>query len=363
MSEVTKFVGLDVHKETIVVAVAERIGGEARTVGTFKNEPRVVAKLVKQLGRAEELHCCYEAGPTGYGLHRQLSRLGATCWVIVPTLIPTRPGDKVKTDRRDALKLARLLRSGELTACWVPTEAYEAFRNLTRERSAASQDQRRARQRLGQLLLRLGVAPAARMTRWGPRHRAWLQGLRLEQPMNQDVLGSQLRALDQATERLAGLTEAVAAAAAASEFAEVAEIGDFRRFARPRSLFNYLGMTPREDSSGPRVRRGSITKAGNRHARWVLIEAAWHFTHPPKVSAELAKRRAGQDPAIIAIADRAHARLYRRYWRLIKRGKLSQQAVVAVARELAGFMWAIARELARLEAERTMAAAAEVAVA
>ncbi len=382
MSEVTKFVGLDVHKETIVVAVADRTGGEARTVGTFKNEPRVVAKLVKQLGRAEELHCCYEAGPTGYGLHRQLSRLGATCWVIVPTLIPTKPGDKVKTDRRDALKLARLLRSGELTACWVPTEAYEAFRNLTRERSAASQDQRRARQRLGQLLLRLGVAPAARMTRWGPRHRAWLQGLRLEQPMNQDVLGSQLRALDQATERLAGLTEAVAAAAAASEFAtlikalaclygvglvtaatEVAEIGDFRRFAGPRSLFNYLGMTPREDSSGPRVRRGSITKAGNRHARWVLIEAAWHFTHPPKVGRELAKRRAGQDPAIIAIADRAHARLYRRYWRLIKRGKLSQQAVVAVARELAGFLWAIAWELARLEAERRTAAAAEVAVA
>ncbi len=302
--------------------------------------------------------------------------------MIVPTLIPTKPGDQVKTDRRDALKLARLLRSGELTACWVPTEAYEAFRNLTRERSAASQDQRRARQRLGQLLLRLGLVPPERMTAWGRRHRAWLEQLSLEQPMNQVTLRSQLRALDQATERLAALTEAVAAAATASEFGplikalacvygvglvtaatEVAEIGDFQRFARPRSLFNYLGLTPRESSSGPRVRRGSITKAGNTHARWVLVEAAWHFTRPPKVGAELAKRREEQDPAIIAIADRAHARLYRRYWRLIKRGKPSQQAVVAVARELAGFLWAIAWELERLAAERRTARATGAAVA
>lgn len=382
MQQVSKFVGLDVHKASIAVAVADRGEAPVRYLERCEPKPELIAKLVKRLGPAGELHFCYEAGPTGYGLYRQLTQLGATCTVVAPTLIPTKVGDKVKTDRKDAMRLASLLRAGELTACWVPDEAYEAFRNLTRERTVASQKQQRIRQRLGHLLLRLGVEPPIGIRRWGPRHRAWLEQVRLKQAMNQLVLRSLLGEWDQAAARLEALTRAVEEAAESSAFAplikalaclygvgivtaaaETAEIGDFGRFASPRSLFNYLGLTPREASSGPRTRRGSITKAGNQHARWLLIEASWHYPRLPKASKALTQRRQGQDPTIIAIADAARQRLYTRYWRLLKRGKLPQQAVVAIARELAGFMWAIARELKTVQPQQATASPATAPLA
>jgi transposase len=361
----TKYVGLDVHKATIAVAVVDGRAGEPRFLGTIPNRASAVAKLVRKLGPAGRLRCCYEAGPCGYGLQRQLAGLGAGCAVVAPSLVPTRPGDRVKTDRRDAVKLARLLRAGELTAVWVPDEAHEALRDLTRAREDARDGLHRARQQLGKFLLRLGLGPPAGVRRWTARHRAWVAGLRLARPHQQAVLEDYARAVEEAGARVARLEARVAEAAGAGPHAPliaalqclrgvgvltavtlVAELGDLGRFPSPRPLMAYLGLVPGEHSSGERRRRGRITKTGNAHARHVLVQAAWHYRHPPRVSRALRRRQQGQPEAVIAIAGKAQERLHRRYRRLVGRGKGSQKAVVAVARELAGFLWAIARELA-----------------
>jgi transposase len=365
MEQDTKYVGLDVHKATIAVAVADAAGGEARWVGTLPHQPEAVARLVRKLGPAARLVCCYEAGPCGYGLQRQLVALGAQCVVVAPSLIPTRPGDRVKTDRRDALKLARLLRSGELTAVWVPEAAHEALRDLTRARGDARDELHRARQRLGKLLLRLGVHPPAGVRAWSKRHREWLDTVRLAHPPQQIVLGEYRLAVDQAQERLrrleAELTlvaqqEPHAAVVAALQTLRgvglltavtlVAELGDLRRFRSPRELMAYVGLVPREASSGSRRRRGGVTKTGNGHVRHVVVEAAWHYRHPPRVAGLLRRRQAGQPEAIKAISWKAQDRLHRRYRRLLARGKSKAKVIVALARELLGFMWAIAQEVA-----------------
>jgi transposase len=357
MVEGSRYVGLDVHKETIAVAVADGAAGEPVYWGTIRNRPEAVLKLVRKLGAGEHLRVCYEAGPTGYGLQRQLTRLGVACAVVAPSLVPTKAGDRVKTDRRDALKLARLLRSGELTTVWVPDEVHEALRDLTRAREAAKQDLHRARQRLG-------VFGPPGLRRWGKPYRAWLGTLQLPQPLEQAVLEDALVGLDWAQARLERLSARLALVAAESEHAplsqalqclrgvavvtavtRVAELGDLRRFATARQLMGYLGLGAREASSGGRVRRGGITKTGNSHGRRVLVEAAWHYRRAPQVGPALRKRRAGQPGAVIAIADHAQERLHRRYRKLVGRGKLPQQAVVAVARELAGFVWAMARQV------------------
>jgi transposase len=298
-------------------------------------------------------------------LQRQLTQLGARCRVVAPSLIPTRPGDRVKTDRRDALKLARLLRSGELTAVWVPEAAHEALRDLTRARGDAREDLHRARQRLGKLLLRLGVFPPPKVRPWTQRHRAWLDTVRLPHPPQQIVLGEYRLAVDQAAERLARLEAEIALAAQAGPHAAVlaalqalrgvalvtaavlvAELGDLRRFRSPRELMAYVGLVPRETSSGPRRRRGGVTKTGNGHVRHVVVEAAWHYRHPPRVGAALKRRQVGQPETVKAISWKAQDRLHRRGRRLLARGKSKSKMVVALARELLGFIWAIAHEVA-----------------
>jgi transposase len=365
VTEHIRYLGLDVHTATIAVAVAESGTEPARSRGTINHRPEAVAKLIRQLGPVEQLRCCYEAGPTGYGLYRQLVRLGVDCIVVAPSLIPVKVGDQVKTDRRDAEKLARLLRSGELTAVWVPDEAHEALRDFTRLRESAKQDLHRVRQQLGKFLLRLSVAPTLRLSRWSKSYRAWLGSLRLPQALEQATLEVYLEHLDESAARLAKLNARLEELAVSHEQAPliqafaclhgvgvvtaitlVAELGDLSRFPSARALMGYVGLGPREHSSGGRVRRGGISKRGNSHARRVVVEAAWHYRHAPGVGPALQRRRRNQPAGVVTIADKAHARLHRRYRKLLGRGKLPQLAVVAVARELLGFIWAIARALA-----------------
>jgi transposase len=360
MTQDTTFVGLDVHKTSISIAVADR--GDVRPLGTIPNTPEAVAKLVKRLGSPSRLSCCYEAGPCGYGLVRQLTQSGATCIVVAPSLVPRKPGDRVKTDRRDALKLARLLRSGDLTPVWVPDPAHEALRDLSRARGDACVDMLRHRNQLSKLLLRLGVVPPENATPWGRAHRAWLQTLHLADTSQQVVLRDYLDTIDRAELRQTNLEAEMALLAPQGDHAAliaalqglrgvdlvtavtlVAELGDIRRFPSPRQLMAYAGLVPSEASSGERRHRGSITKTGNAHIRHVLVQAAWHYRHAPGVWGALKKRQAGLSEAVLAISRRAQQRLHRRFRRLVHRGKLTQVAIVAVARELLGFVWAIAQ--------------------
>jgi transposase len=364
-----KYVGLDVHKATIAVAVADEGRGEVRSYGTIKNTPEAVARLVKTLGPAERLLCCYEAGPCGYGVQRQMTGLGASCIVVAPSLIPTRPGERIKTDRRDAMKLARLLRSGELTSIWVPDAEHEALRDLSRAREAARDARHRARQQLSKLLLRLGIEEPRETKRWTQRYRTWLGAVQLEQPLQQVVLTDAIETVDAGTARLKRLEEQLKQAATVGRHAPliaalqslrgvgvitavtlVAELGDLGRFPTPRPLMAYLGLVPSEHSSGGSQRRGRITRAGNSHVRHVLVQAAWHYRHAPKLTVALTKRQAGQPEAVTDVAWRAQERLHTRYRKLAGR-KGRQKAVIAVARELAGFVWALARAHAEHRAD------------
>lgn len=380
MNEFSNYVGLDVHKETIAVAVARPGTTPAASRGTIANTPVAVAKLVQQLGGGAGLSCCYEAGPCGYALQRQLEQLGAVCIVVAPSLIPRLPGDKVKTDRRDAEKLARLLRSGDLTAVWVPDAEHEALRDLCRAREDAQQELVRVKNRLGKLLLRLSLRPPAGTRAGTQAHTAWLRGLTLPHPVQQVVLEELRSGIAEAEARLkrleATLAEAKLATPVATRIAGlqvlrgvglvtaasmVAEIGDVSRFTHPRQLMAYAGVVPSEHSSGGRQQRGRITKCGNSHLRRVLVEAAQHYRHLPHVGSGLRKRQTGQPAAAVAIGWRAQQRLHRRYFRLVQRGKSSQQAIVAIARELLGFIWAVAQTLSEPAASAAHAAGVSVA--
>lgn len=361
MVQDTIFLGLDVHKDSIAVAVADGRGGGLRSLGTIPSRPQAVRDLVRRLGPPQRITACYEAGPCGYTLYRHLTHLGVRCLVVAPSLVPTRPGERVKTDRRDATKLARLLRSRELTPVWVPDEAHEALRDLTRAREDARHDLLRARHRLSKLLLRLGVFPPQGITAWSKRHQAWLETVTLPHPAQQVVFGEYRLAIDQLQQRIHRLNAEIADAAATSPQAAliaalqslrgvglvtaatlVAELGDLTRFHTPRELMAYAGVVPSEYSTGARQWRGHITKTGNAHVRHVLVEAAWHYRHRPAVWGALRQRQRGQPERIKAIAWQAQDRLHRRYRRLLRRGKTPHQAVVALARELLGFIWAIA---------------------
>jgi transposase len=353
-----RYIGLDVHKSTIAVAIAEE-GDAPTSYGSIPNDASAIRTVMTRLGHPQvELRVAYEAGPTGYALHRQLAKLGIDCLVAAPSLIPKRSGDKVKTDRRDALKLARLLRSGDLTRVWVPDEAHEALRSLVRARADAKADQLRAKHRLSKFLLRLGCWPPTGVRNWTQRYVAWLRQLEFEHLPDRVVLADYLAEVTAAGERIKRLEAALHQCAQSSSQVAViralqafrgigfmtavtlvAEAGDLRRFRTAPQFMAYVGLVPSESSSGGKQQRGPITKTGNTLLRHVLGEAAHHARHAPRISGTLRRRQADVPPEIIALAWRAQLRLHARYRHLSLRiGAL--KALTAIARELAGFIWA-----------------------
>jgi transposase len=359
------FVGLDVAKARHAVAVAEDgRQGEVRYLGEIGADPESVRRLAAKLEKRHgQLHFCYEAGPTGYGLYRQLTKLGHRCSVVAPSLIPRKPGDRIKTNRRDAQQLARMLRAGELTEVWVPDEAHEAMRDLVRTRDAAVADLRRKRQTISSMMLRLGRIYPGKKT-WGTRHAHWLQAQRFDHPAHGLVLQELLLAVRHAEEGLErtdtaiieflpswSLAHVVAALQALRGIGLIgaviimAEIGDLRRFDNPRQLMGYLGLVPGERSTGDSVRRVGITKAGNGRVRRMLIEGAWSYRHLPRTGPAKLYLQARLPPAVRDIAVKAQLRLCARYRALSGKGKKQTVTVTALARELSGFVWAIGKEV------------------
>lgn len=357
-----KFVGLDVHAETIAVAVAEQ-DGELRSLGVIPNREDPIRKLVKKLGPVEELQFCYEAGPTGYVLYWQLTRMGAKCEVVAPTLVPVKAGDRVKTDRRDALKLARNYRAGELTAIWVPDAAHEALRDVVRAREAAKKDQLRARHRLSKFLLRQGRRPAMGVKAWTIKYLEWVKReVHFEHLAQEATLLDYLHEVEHAAARIARLDRAIEEAvkcappqmraviealqalrgiAQVSAVTVVAEVGELSRFSRAPQFMGYGGIVASENSSGERRRRGGITKTGNAHLRRIVVEAAWSYRYRPALGAALRKRQETVSEEVKEIAWKAQQRLHERYQKLLAKGKNKGVVVTAVGRELMGFIWAI----------------------
>jgi transposase len=362
MNKDIRYVGLDIDSERAAVAVADSGTPEVRSLGMIPNTADSIRRLVKKLGGAHQLQFCYEAGPHGYGLYWQLTRLGAHCDVVAPTLVPVKSGDRVKTNRRDAEKLARLYRSGELTPVWVPDAAHEALRDLVRAREAAKKDQLRARHRLGKFLLRRGLKAAAGIKQWTVKHVAWVKTLHFEHPAQEAAFLDYVHELEHACERIARLERAIEQAIEAAPpdmralihglqalrgvssltaATLVAEVGPPSRFPRPKQLMGYSGMVSSENSTGESIRRGAITKTGNAHLRRVIGEAAWAYQRRPSMYRALEKRQAGLSEEVKEIAWKAQHRLCGKYRRLVAKGKPHQKAVVAVGRELLGFVWAI----------------------
>jgi transposase len=355
-------IGLDVHKQKITVAVLPPAEVHPTESWEIENHPKVVARMANRLAPRGKLIFVYEAGPCGYELHRQLTQLGYQAVVIAPALVPRRPGDRVKTNRRDAAKLASLYRSGELTKIRVPTREEEAARDLVRAREDTLKDRLRARHRLSKFLLRQGRIHYGTKA-WGAAHWAWLRSQRFDFPLSQATFEAYVRAVEEADARLESLDQQVLALAQTEMYripvqylrcfkgidtlgavTALVETQDFRRFPKAPMYMDFTGLVGSEESSGDRERRGGITKAGNSHLRRLFVEAAWSYRHRDITSRELAKRRRGCPPAVVQIARNAQHRLHCKFWRLTSRGKLNQVAVVAVARELAGFVWAIAQE-------------------
>ena len=364
MKDTTKYVGLDVSKEKIAVAIANDGREEPRYYGMIPHTFEAVRKLVEKLGEPHTLRVCYEAGPTGYPLYRFLMTLGIHCEVIAPSLIPSRPGERIKTDRRDAIRLAQLYRAGELTSIYVPTPEDEALRDLVRAREDAKEDELRAKHRLTKFLLRQNIHPPKGVNKWTKKYREWLDTLKFDSTSLRLVYQEyyhQLKELEQRVKRYeeemkCQATEGIHAPiiqalqglrgiALVTATSLAAEIGSFRRFGTPRGIMGYTGLIPSEYSSGERRRQGAITKTGNRHVRKLLIEAAWSYLYQPAVRGELKKRIEHLPLSIQSISWKAQNRLHKKYYRLIAKGKEKNKAIVAVARELAGFIWAIAQEV------------------
>ena len=365
MKEFSKYVGLDTHKETIAVAIADAMGGKVRYYGEIANTPEAIQKLVKQLcPDGEVISFCYEAGPCGYEIYRQISQLGHYCSVVAPSLIPTKPGERVKTDRRDSEKLSRLDRAGELTPVWVPDQDQEAMRDLTRAREDMKGLERITKQRLNAFLLRYGRIYESGKSRWTQAHFRWMEGLKFDVTVQQIVFQEYVDAVKQAEARVAGLEKEMEKALEYWVLAPVvealmalrgiklitamtvmAELGDITRFDSPRQLMSFLGLVPSEASSGLTRRRGGITKTGNGHVRRVLVESGWCYRFPARKTAHLQRRAEKCSSEVQAIAWKAQKRLCGRYTHLLERGKLKVQVCTAVARELVGFIWAIACEV------------------
>jgi transposase len=367
MEKHIRHVGFDVDSEKIVVAVAEP-EGEVRSLGSIPYVEEAVRRLVKKLGPRNRLKVCYEAGPHGYGLYWLLSKLGVHCDVVAPTLVPVKSGDRVKTNRRDAEKLARSYRSGDLTAVWVPDEAHEALRDLVRAREVAKKEQVRAKHHLGKFLLRRGLRAAAGVKSWTVKHLTWVKTLRFEQMAQEatfldyvhevehagervgrlevaieravEMLPSEMRAVIDGLQALRGIKEISAATI-------VAEVGPLSRFQRPKQLMGYSGMVSSEASTGQRIQRGGITKTGNAHLRRIVGEAAWSYQHRPAMSPILRQRQEGLSEEVKEIAWKAQHRLWSRTRHLLGKGKVKQKVVTAVGRELLGFIWAIGVQVER----------------
>lgn len=359
------FVGIDVAKTRNAIAVADAgRGGEVRYFGEVDASAESMRRVVKRIaGKYEQVHFCYEAGPTGYGLYRLITGFGFPCTVVAPSLIPRKPGDHVKTNRRDALSLAKLLRAGELTAVWVPDEGHEAIRDLVRARSAAVETLRVHRQQVSAFMLKHGrIYP--RKTGWTMRYLRWLQEQKFEHPAHQIALQEMVDAVRLSKQRverlervieefiprwsLAPVVQALQALRGvdlivAATF--VTEVGDLHRFESPRQLMGYLGLVPSERSTGTTIKRGGITKAGNGRVRQMLVESAWTYRHPPRIGKMKLYHLQQVTPKVQDIAWKAQTRLTARYRSLIARGKKTTVVCTAIARELVAFMWAIGREV------------------
>ena len=355
-----RFVGLDVHKETIVIAVADEGREAAVVLGTFKHDvPLLIKQLLKLVDDKSQLRVCYEAGPTGFGMSRRLNAAGISCRVIAPSLIPQQASVRVKTDRRDARRLAQFLRSGDLTEVWVPDEKTEALRDLERARDDAKNAERVSRHQLSKFLLRNErVYQVGR--EWTLAHSRWLMQQTFDDPCKQCVMDDYRTAVEHATERVKRLSADIALRIRGTPLEPLilalmafrginvlsaviiaAEIGDLRRFQSARQFMAFLGLVPSEHSSGKTIRRGPITRTGNKHVRRILVEIVHHYRRPPVVRAALRERQKGVSPEVIAIAWKAQKRLYDRMEYLLARQKPRNKIVVALARELAGFVWAV----------------------
>jgi transposase len=365
MKDYNTFVGMDVHKKSIEIAIAEDgRDGEVRSYGrinaTLNELDKVVRKLVSTGKRPSFV---YEAGPCGYKIYRHLTSKGYKCQVIAPSKTPRKSGDRIKTDRRDALALARSHRSGDLTPICVPNAEDEAMRDLTRARESAKDNAKKCKQRLLSFLLHNGFIYSGK-SHWSRAHMRWLSDLKMPHPTQQIVLQEHIDALNESNQRLQRLTDqirellpqwkmnpvvkalqAMRGVMLITAVTTVAEIGDFTRFVHPKELMNFLGLVPSEYSTGPKIKKGPITKTGNSRVRRTLIEAAWAYQNPAKISRVILKRQEGLPQKVIKIAWKAQVRLCSRFRRLLARGKLKQVVATAIARELCAFMWAIANEV------------------
>lgn len=360
--DIKKYVGLDVHMDSIAIAVAETGRAPGRSVVTITHDIQKLVVQLSKLGTPGQLPIVYEAGPTGYGLQRALNEKGYQCEVIAPSRMPKRPGERIKTDRRDAVRLAELSRAGELTAIWLPAPADEAIRDLSRAREDAVRARMQARLQLKGFILRHGLRYPGK-TSWTKSYYAWLAGLGFDEAAQQIAFTEYMLAVQAGDQRVARLTQALTESITGWRFEPVvqalqalrgvdmvtavslvAEIGDIARFDHPRHLMSYLGLVPSEHSSGERTRRGGITKSGNSHARRLLVEAAWNYRFGPRISVRAQARSTDLPEPIRATGWKAQQRLCKRYAQLRGRGVQGNKVTVAIARELSGFVWAIAQQ-------------------